>query len=153
MVIGPDVREMRANDQDEVDALLCAAFPGPEEVALVRNLRADGAMVSERVMRWQDRIGAYAGISRMVAPEGWFALAPVAVLPEWQDGALGRDRPEMEPYVRFGTRIVRQTAQMFTEFSHLLRWTKGTGQTPTLVVLGNPRSTAALGSRWSGRRG
>jgi putative acetyltransferase len=145
MVIGPDVGEMRSEDHDEVDALLRAAFPGPEEAALVRQLRADGAMVSERVMRWQGRIGAYAGISRMVAPDGWFALAPVAVLPEWQGGALGREKPEMQPYFRFGTRIIRQTAQLFTEFSHLILWTKGTGLTPTLVVLGKPSFYARCG--------
>jgi putative acetyltransferase len=138
VVSGPDVGEMRPGDVDEVDALLRAAFPGPEEAELVRRLRADGVMVSERVMRWQGRIGAYAGISRMVAPEGWFALAPVAVLPEWQGAALARDRPGMEPDFRLGTRIVQQTAAMFTEFGHMIRHTKGTGLTPTLVVLGKP---------------
>lgn len=139
MVIGPDVSEMRANDQDEVDALLRAAFPGPEEATLVRDLRAAGTMVSERIMRWQGRIGAYAGISRMVAPEGWFALAPVAVLPEWQNGGLGRDQPGMEPHYRFGTRIVRQTAAVYIEFSHMMRpELKPKDGKPTLVVLGKP---------------
>lgn len=139
MVIGPDVSAMRANDQDEVDALLHAAFPGPEEATLVRDLRAAGAMVSERIMRWRGRIGAYAGISRMVAPEGWFALAPVAVLPEWQNGALARDQPGMEPYYRFGTRIVRQTAELYTEFAHAMRpELKPKDGKPTLVVLGKP---------------
>jgi putative acetyltransferase len=145
MVIGPDVSEMRPGDEDEVESLLLAAFPGPEEAALVRRLRIDGAMVSERVMRWDGRIGAYAGISRMVRPEGWFALAPVAVLPEWQDGALGRNDPQMQHHLRFGTRIVQQTASIFIEFPHMIRWTKGTGLTPTLAVLGKPSFYARCG--------
>jgi putative acetyltransferase len=138
MVVGPDVSEMRPADVEEVEALLLAAFPGPEEAALVRDLRAVGAMVSERIMRWQGRIGAYAGISRMVAPEAWFALAPVAVLPEWQDGALGKDRPGMQPYLRFGTRIVQQTASLFIDHADILRHKWGTQTSPTLVVLGKP---------------
>jgi putative acetyltransferase len=146
MVSGPDVSEMRRGEEAEVEALLLAAFPGPEEARLVRDLRADGAMVSERVMRWQGRIGAYAGISRMVAPEGWYALAPVAVLPEWQNGALGRDRPGMESDYRLGTRIVQQTASMFIEFGHRLREElQPTDRKPTLVVLGKPSFYARCG--------
>jgi putative acetyltransferase len=126
MVSGPDVSEMRPDDQDEVDALLRAAFPGSEEALLVHRLRTGGAMVSERVIRWQGRIGAYAGISRMVAPAGWFALAPVAVLPEWQG-------------VRFGTRIVQHIASLYIDFGHGMRpELQPKDGKPTLVVLGKP---------------
>jgi putative acetyltransferase len=146
MVSGPDVSAMRPEDVGEVEALLLAAFPGPEEAKLVRNLRAVGAMLSERIMRWRGRIGAYAGISRMVAPQGWYALAPVAVLPEWQNGALGRDQPGMEPYYRFGTRIVRQTAELYIEFAHAMRpELKPKDGKPTLVVLGKPSFYARCG--------
>lgn len=141
MALGPDVTEMRPTDADEVEALLKAAFPGPEEAALVRALRADGAMVMEHVMRVKDRIGAYAGISRMIAPEGWFALAPVAVLPEWQNGALAQDRP----YLRLGTRIVRQMTSLFIEHPGILRKGLGIASTPTLVVLGKPSFYARCG--------
>lgn len=146
MVVGPDVSEMRPSDADEVDALLRAAFVGPEEAELVRRLRADGAMQSERVMRWGDRIGAYAALSRMISPKGWLALAPVAVLPEWQNGALGRDQPGMQHYYRFGTRIVQQTAMMFIEFGHALREElQPMDRKPTLVVLGKPSFYARCG--------
>ncbi len=111
----------------------------------MRALRADGAMVMERVMRVKGRIGAYAGISRMVAPEGWFALAPVAVLPEWQNGALARDQPGMLPYMRLGTRIVRQTASLFVDHPDILRQGLGVAATPTLVVLGKPSFYARCG--------
>ena len=87
MVVGPDVtREMRPGEAEEVDALLRAAFPGPEEAELVRALRRDGAMMWEFVQPWAGRIGAYAAISRMVEPAGWGCLAPVAVWPDWQRG-------------------------------------------------------------------
>lgn len=62
MVAGPDfARDLRPGEEAEVDALLHAAFPGPEEAALVRRLRAEGDMVQEMVLPWQGRIGAYAG--------------------------------------------------------------------------------------------
>lgn len=143
MVIGPDVSEMRREDAEEVDALLRAAFDGPDEAGLVRQLRADGAMVSERIIRWQDRIGAYAGISRMAAPEGWFCLAPVAVLPDWQGGALGRDRPGMQAHFHLGTRIVRETVEIFA--SRPVRDVTDRGLVPTLVVLGKPSFYARCG--------
>ncbi|MBN8633416.1 MAG: N-acetyltransferase [Rhodobacterales bacterium] len=136
MVAGPDVSGMRPGDESEVDALLRAAFPGPEEAGLVRQLRADGAMASERVIRWQGRIGAYAGISRMVAPEGWFCLAPVAVLPEWQGGALGAG-------LHLGTQIVRQIAEIFIE--RPIRGVTERGLVPCLVVLGAPAFYARCG--------
>lgn len=146
MVTGPDVSEMQRGEEDEVEALFLAAFPGPEEAELVRDLRADGAMVSERVMRWQGKIAAYAGISRMVRPEGWFALAPVAVLPEFQNGGSGRERARLQPYQRLGTWIVQQTADMYTSFPHMMRKElQPKDRKPTLVVLGKPSFYARCG--------
>lgn len=118
MVIGPDVTcEMRADQADEVDALLRAAFPGPEEAELVRALRRDGAMWAEFVQPWAGKVGAYAAISRMVAPQGWGALAP--------DGG-------QRNFWRFGTRIVSMIAQS-------VNLGIGRIESPrTLVVLGEP---------------
>jgi predicted N-acetyltransferase YhbS len=68
MPSGPDgVSEKRPEDAEDVEALLLSAFPGPEEAALVRALRSEGAMVAEWVMRWQGRIVACGGISRIDA--------------------------------------------------------------------------------------
>lgn len=145
MVIGPDVSAMRPADADEVEALLLAAFPGPAEAALVRALRAEGAMAMEQVMRVQGRIGAYAGVSRMVSPEGWFTLAPVAVRPECQGGALARGSPGMERHLRLGTRIVRDTASLFIDHPDILRKGLGVTSTPTLVVVGKPSFYARAG--------
>lgn len=135
MVIGPDFcRGMRADEEDEVDALLRAAFGGPEEAALVRALRAEGAMVVETVLPWEGGIGAYAAVSRMVEPEGWGCLAPVAVRPDWQRGALwdGNPRTGDRRHWRFGTRLVRMLVDAFVEGR------PRPGLPDTLVVLGAP---------------
>lgn len=130
MVIGPDMtRAMQAGEEDEVDALLRAAFPGPGEADLVRALRRDGAMIGEFVQPWAGRIGAYAAVSRMVEPAGWGCLAPVAVWPEWQRGRLA-PRPELRRQFAFGTRLVRAIVD------HLRG---GVPRMPShLVVLGDP---------------
>lgn len=145
MAAGPDVtRAMRAEEEGDVDALLRAAFPGPDEAALVRALRRDGAMVREFVQPWAGRIGAYAAISRLVAPEGWFCLAPVAVLPEWQRGALGRlPDGQVRGEFRFGTRLVSGIAALFNDSGGVeARNRASAGQSlaraPMLVVLGDP---------------
>jgi putative acetyltransferase len=91
MVLSPDfLREMRPGEEDAVEALLNAAFGGPDEAALVRTLRRGKAMAGEQVMTADAAVVAYAGLSRMVAPKGWLCLAPVAVHPDWQDRRIGK---------------------------------------------------------------
>ena len=155
MVIGPDTsRVAHAGDHDEIDALVQAAFGQRQEADLVRALRADGAMVLEMVKGWTDpetgepRIGAYLGISRMVSPENWFCLAPVAVWPAWQNGALARDEPQRR-FFRFGSRLVREIAEAFAGGMMtpvLMRSGLVSGEEPpTLVVLGKPSFYARAG--------
>lgn len=87
---GPEfMRPMRALEEPAVAALLCAAFPGPEEAGLVAALRAEGRMEAEFVMPWADGLAGYLAFSRMLAPEGWLALAPVAIAPDWQGRHIG----------------------------------------------------------------
>lgn len=143
LVTGPDFsRGMRPGEEDEVDALLRAAFPGPEEAGLVRDLRRANLMVAEMVTPWQDRVAAYAAVSRMVAPEGWLCLAPVAVWPDWQRGALGRNEGDGQPNpYHFGTRLVSMLVMAFTQPAALSTG----GASPTLVVLGKPSFYARCG--------
>ena len=114
IVIGPDfMRVAKLADHAAVEALLVRAFGGPDEAGLVAGLRAAGAMEAEFVMPWEHGIVGYLAFSRLVAPEGWLALAPVAVAPEWQ----GR---------RLGVRLVSMAVQLMA-----LRGA-------TVVVLGKP---------------
>jgi putative acetyltransferase len=86
----PDfMRPARSEDHNQIGALLRAAFPGPQEAALVRDLRASGEIELEMVMPWPAGLVGYLALSRMVAPAGWLALAPVAVAPDWQGKRLG----------------------------------------------------------------
>ncbi len=157
MVVGPDTaRRAKPEDYAEIDALLEAAFDQRGEADLVRRLRADGDMVQEFIMSWaQDanwtmRIGAYAAMSRMVAPKNWFCLGPVAVWPEWQNGALAKGHPLQNSF-RFGSRLVRMIASDFAEGGEwFLRLLERAGlsngpETPTLVVLGKPSFYARAG--------
>lgn len=87
---GPDsFRSARIEDHDNIDALLRAAFGGPEEARLMQDLRAAGLVETEVVMPWGDGVAAHLALSRLVSPAGWLALAPVSVAPEWQGKRLG----------------------------------------------------------------
>ncbi|MGR3760020.1 GNAT family N-acetyltransferase [Roseobacteraceae bacterium NS-SX3] len=130
MEIGPDAsREMRPEEAREAEALLRAAFGGEDEVRLVQRLRRDGDMLWELVTPWQGQIAGYAALSRMQAPEGWLCLAPVAVLPRFQRGALtpqGQDKSAWQ----IGRRLVRRivNAAQNPEIAEF----------PAVVVLGQP---------------
>ncbi len=125
---------LTTEQEGEADALLRAAFPGPEEAGLVQNLRRAGVLVGEYGLEWQGRIAAYAAVSWLVAPKGWACLAPVAVRPEWQGGALwdGDARAGDRDRWRLGTRLVRALVEG-------LAARRGQPGIPeTLVVLGEP---------------
>jgi putative acetyltransferase len=148
MVYGPDYsRSLLPAEMAEVDSLLLSAFPSSGEVDLVHRLRADGFMVHEHVIPWEDRIGAYAAISRMKAPHGWFCLGPVAVMPEWQNGVLGlrNGAGSMRNSWRFGTRLVRTFSELFSKDVHFLPRAMFPGNPPTLVVVGRPSFYARCG--------
>ncbi len=87
----PDhMRAARPADHAAIDALLRAAFPSPAEAALVRALRAAGVMDMELVLPDDAALAGYLALSRMVEPEGWLALAPLAIAPDWQGRGLGQ---------------------------------------------------------------
>ena len=111
----------RPADHPAIDALVTLAFGGPAEACLVRALRDEGVMEAEFVMA--NDAGAIIGhlaLSRLVAPAGWLALAPVAVHPDWQ----GR---------RIGSRFVAGVARLMA--------IKG----QSVVVLGKPSFYARAG--------
>ena len=78
-----ELRPRKPSDDGAIDDLLIAAFAGIEEARLVGLLRDEGAMTAELVAE-DDGLVGYAALSRMKAPDGWLALAPVGVLPTRQ---------------------------------------------------------------------
>jgi len=81
---------MKPGEEGKVDALLRAAFVGPEEAELVRKLRKTKAIAGEQVLPMGDEIVGYYALSAMKAPKDWLALAPVAIAPNHQRQGLGR---------------------------------------------------------------
>ena len=117
MAIGPDVRSAQPADFDEIDALLRAAFDGPDEAELVRRLRADGDMGWEVVVRLGDVIAGHVALSRMREPEGWGCLAPLAVLPRFRNGAGAPPGMRGRRHYRLGTRLARYMVDIGRDFA------------------------------------
>lgn len=143
MVVGPDfTRNAKPEDHDEIDALLNAAFGRPNEAELVHRLRADGDIWWEAVKPWGGWIAGYASLSRMQAPKGWACLAPVAVLPEFQNAAAAPDDAHRKHYA-IGTRLVSEIV-LATKTVQDLRargmdlYTNDTDVPTAIVSLGSP---------------
>lgn len=116
MVIGIDYfPKLKAEEYSEADRLIEQAFGVTEEVALVHRLRADGDMWWETAVHLQGELAGYMGLSRMVAPQGWACLAPLAVLPKYQNGA-GAPNPSLTDYFRVGSRMAGAFAHTVTAF-------------------------------------
>jgi len=82
-------RAARPGDAGAIEALLLDAFGGPGEAALASDLRDTGQIVVELVLAVEGRIIAHVALSRMVAPEGWLCLAPLAVAAGWRGRGVG----------------------------------------------------------------
>jgi len=87
------LRTERPDDAEAVRAVVLAAFPGPDEADLVDSLRADPAWIDG--LSWVAVLGdgtvaAHALCTRChVDGVASLALAPVSVLPEYQNRGLG----------------------------------------------------------------
>ena len=92
MILRPEA----ATDRAAIHALVAEAFGREEEADLVEALRAAGDLALSLVAEDEGAPAAYAGFSRMQAPAGALALAPVAVRPAIQGRGIGAD------LIRFG---------------------------------------------------
>ena len=138
MVVGPDVRPARPRHYEEIDALLRAAFGGPDEAELVRRLRADGDMWWEGILSCDGVIAAHGALSRMREPEGWACLAPLAVLPRFQNGAAAPPAMRGDPRHRLGTRLARHVVMLGGDFARRGGRRERLPEVPTaIVVLGS----------------
>lgn len=120
------IRPERAEDAGTIGGVLAAAFAGPAEARLVRQLRADGDLILALIAEQNGVACGYLAFPRLVieTPDGnanACSLAPLAVAPEWQRRGIG-------------TALVRDGLRLLA------------GRNETLVfVLGDPRYYARFG--------
>jgi putative acetyltransferase len=89
------IREEKPDDTPAIRSINEAAFGGPDETALVENLRSEGAVLLSLVAELDHQIVGHILFSRMSietasGPVPAVALAPVAVLPDHQRQGIGR---------------------------------------------------------------
>lgn len=128
-------RRARADEEDEIAALIRAAFGRLDEAGLVRRLRADGDMWLELVKPCDGVIAGYAALSRMRAPIGWACLAPVAVHPRFQRGGAASSAG-VRTRCAVGTGLVGEIVQAVIAPTSLRE--PGQPFPSTVVVLGRP---------------
>lgn len=83
------IRGENPSDHAAIRCVMTAAFRQAEEADLVDALRRDGDAVLTLVALVDGRVVGHALFSRLSAPMGALALAPVAVLPERQGRGVG----------------------------------------------------------------
>jgi len=91
------VRPAQEGEERAISKLIDAAFAGAEhsggnEAAIVRGLRANGALALSLVVAEQDRLVGHLAFSPVTIAGraiSWFGLGPVAVLPERQRRGIG----------------------------------------------------------------
>lgn len=97
----PSIRHEESADQPHIHRLVSAAFAGAahsngREQDLVDALRAEGALSLSLVAEYQGQLAGHIMFSAVslltteTPQEGWFGLAPLAVLPELQGRGIGR---------------------------------------------------------------
>ncbi len=84
------IRTERAGDQQQIRAVNESAFGRADEADLIDNLRTEGAVLLSLVAEVEDSIAGHILFSRMsVGSVDAVALAPMAVLPEYQGRQIG----------------------------------------------------------------
>ncbi|MEP2947159.1 MAG: N-acetyltransferase [Lentilitoribacter sp.] len=136
MVIGPDTTHAaNKSEYPKIDSLLRRAFEKDAEAKLVKRLRKDKDMWHEMIKPWNGLVGGYAALSRMKSPDGWACLGPVAVRPEFQNGALSPNN-ENRRYWSFGTRLVQELCLFYTMPA-----------LPNMIERGFPEAIVVLGKK------
>jgi putative acetyltransferase len=93
-----EIRSERPSDVAAISAVITAAFlevehSGGNEAEIVAALRDAGSLAVSLVAVENDRILGHVALSPVAVDgrdEGWFGLAPVAVLPQHQRKGIGR---------------------------------------------------------------
>jgi putative acetyltransferase len=109
-VLEPIIRLEQDNERSAIYAVNSAAFGRAEEADLVDKLHAEGAVLASIVAELEGRVAGHALFSRMFVEtaEGRVsavALAPVAVLPEYQRRGIGGK------LIRYGLELLRRRGE------------------------------------------
>ncbi|WP_217701719.1 GNAT family N-acetyltransferase [Pseudooceanicola sp. HF7] len=96
------LRLYAAADEIGVSNVLTQSYDTPAEARLVSSLREKGELLVELVAKDEDTTVGYIGFSKHLNPEGWVALAPLAVIPQCRDRGVGAD------LVRYGLDYARR---------------------------------------------
>jgi len=83
------IRPELPGDEAAIHTVNEAAFGGRDEATLVDQLRQNGDFVFSLVATDGPSVVGHALFTRLVAPAGSLALAPVAVLPDYQNHGIG----------------------------------------------------------------
>lgn len=97
------VRLATPNDTTAISVLVVHTFDQNNEHRLVEGLRASGQVALELVADLDGQIVGHICFSRLVQPEGWWALAPVCVTSAHQGGGIGAE------LIRYGLDVARQS--------------------------------------------
>lgn len=108
------IREAGPDDALAISILLDTAFEGQAEAVLVEELRAQNAMALELVATDKDALVGHVAFSKLEAPKGWIALAPLSVRTDRRGRGVG-------------SRLVQQGLDLLRQ-QHV----------PAVVVLGDP---------------
>jgi putative acetyltransferase len=84
------MREMKRGEEADVNALLDAAFGGPQARLTVEKLRSSKAIAGEMILPMTGNVVGFAALSNAPSPKGWLLLEPVAILPEFQARGFGK---------------------------------------------------------------
>ncbi len=74
-----------------VGNVLTLAYDGPEQARLALSLRRSGDMAVELLAIAKGSVVGYIAFSHHVWPQGWVAISPLGVLPNWRDKGIGAD--------------------------------------------------------------
>ncbi len=83
------IRAFNISDAAAVRDLVTRAFGQPDEADLCEALRVDGDMALELVAEHKKKIVGHVALSRMKAPVGWLALAPLSADPKMPRRGIG----------------------------------------------------------------
>ncbi|QIE41086.1 N-acetyltransferase [Rhodobacteraceae bacterium SC52] len=85
------IRPLHSDDKTDLSVLLISTFDQPNELNLVRALREQDKCALELVAVDDTGLVGYICLSKLDAPQGWLALAPMCVRNENQGTGVGRE--------------------------------------------------------------